>query len=162
MRWTDDLAVLPEPEWRVELAGRGNREEANEYVAVANAVEALCRVAIERKHAKAAGRFMAAYALLHQGVDWLWADNGFWFRDESVELSPEEGRAEEARCRAFLVSGVRGRPRRLLRAEARGIVHALRWAHRAGLITGPGAREASRQSWLRSPEGQARMQRIAS
>jgi transposase-like protein len=144
-----DLDVLPGPEWTVDFTYRRPDEQTEEeYLAVTAAIEALVRVAVERRDAKAAGRFMAAYALTHQTVQWLWQDNTYWF----------DGERPAEQCRAFMVSGVRGRPRRLLRAEARGIVWALRWLHRAGAL-GDG-REASRQAWLRSPEGQSRLQRI--
>lgn len=67
------------------------------------------------------------------------------YNDGSIDVAHGGGRDEilqrVARARA-------GRPKRLLRADARGLLAAMRLLAEAGILTDSNAAEATRQRWL--------------
>jgi hypothetical protein len=67
------------------------------------------------------------------------------YHDGSLMLSRPIGQHE---LLERVAAARKGLPRRLLRADARGVLAALRWLGEAGVYTGVDAREANRLRWL--------------
>jgi hypothetical protein len=154
VRYYDDLSVLPaeEREWS---GRRRSLRFTEEELAIYQAVRVLAKHAVEAGDQRMAGRVMAAAALTGTNVYWLYDD----CRDLlGTELPEWDGTHEHATrrgellteaARAFFVAGVRRRPARLLRAEARGLLFALRWLFRAGLLPMASLAWAEQQPWRR-------------
>lgn len=145
----DDLAVLPRQAYNI----RWGHEDTDEWGVVFHALEMLAKHAAEAGDARMAGRCMAAVALIGQNVSWLWEDCLYLF---PAYAAGDGGETVRAQAYEFFVSGVRRRPARLLRAEAHGMVYALRWLARVGLLTQRDVMDKSLEPFTRSPEGQRR------
>lgn len=137
-RGGDDLAMLPaeEREW---AGRRRSLKHTDEELAISQAIRVLAKHAVEGGDQRMAGRVLAAAALTGTNVAYVWQDCSNLFdtelpSDGTLERARARGADLDEQARAFFVAGVRRRPARLLRAEARGILYALRWLYRAGLL----------------------------
>jgi hypothetical protein len=115
----------------------------------------LSKHAVEKRDAKMAGRCLAGIALIGQGW-WHEIEDCLYLFDEYYEETSDGGEKVKAVAREFYLSGVRRRPRRILRAEAVGLVWALRWLYRAGLLERRAVQHAYNRPFIRSREGQRR------
>lgn len=153
--WRDDLAVLPREEkpWKPDRRGVGMTEE---HVVIGQALRVIAKHAVEQGDRKMAGRVLAAEALSGACVAYVWQDcaNLFPLPELPEDYGPtanaiKRGQLLDEQARAFFVGGVRGRPARLLRAEARGMLHVLRWLYRVGLLDSRTLTVADSDPWRR-------------
>lgn len=151
----DDLWVLPDKE--SEWSHDWRHAKAPEERAIWAALRALSQHAFEARDERMCGRIIAAQAIMGMAVQWTWEDctkllplpeltdpSGYPDRDAQAR-----GRILRDQAREVFVAGVRRRPRALLRAEARGLLFALRWLYRAGLLPERALMHAELDPWRR-------------
>lgn len=149
----DDLAALPSEEqpWTIDYR---TMTATDEHCRIASALRVLAAYAVEAGDHRMAGRVLAAAALTGTGVQFVWGDCSNLFTtalpyDGSYESAERRGQDLDEQARAFFVRGVKGRHRRLLRAEARGILWTLRWLYRAGLLDQRELMHQENEPWRR-------------
>lgn len=148
-----DMNSLPavDREW----SHKSDRSYTDEEIAIDMALDVLAKHAVEAGDRRMAGRVLAARALTGGGWYHLWDDCRdllgtplpSW--DGTREHAFERGRILTDTAREFFAAGVHRRPRALLRAEARGVLFALRWLYRAGLLERRALSHAELAPWRR-------------
>jgi hypothetical protein len=164
----DDLWVLParEAQWSHDWRD----SVSDEHMAIWMALRVLAQHAFEARDERMCGRVLAAQAIMGEAVQWTWEDctkllplpvltaeqHDLCSAHGPVAFATLRGEILRERARDVFVAGVRRRPARLLRAEARGLLFALRWLYRAGVLHERALTHAEQEPWRRftgAPEG---------